>query len=171
MLSPASTAGQGRHSRGTDCSGAGSHLPTSQSSADIFLKKKTRAALSLSERIWPSEWLKEIAAFLSAWGDFVNECFCARPLLCGCRLLLSFVILIIFFKKKRAEKRLLKVTTQFQCQWLCLMRSHKHTEGCPLTAPLVSRTRPESISLGPLELQICYCRSCSILPLSIPKKS
>lgn len=38
---------------------------------------KTPTALSLSERIWQSKQMKEIVTFLSAWGDFVNECFCA----------------------------------------------------------------------------------------------
>lgn len=66
---------------------------------------KKPAALSLPERVWPSKWIKEIAVFLSAWGDFVSECFCARPLLCDCLLLLSSIILIIKKKKPKLSRK------------------------------------------------------------------
>ena len=42
VVSLASTAGQGRHSQGMDCSGAGSPLPTSRSSADTSYLKNAQ---------------------------------------------------------------------------------------------------------------------------------
>ena len=44
--------------------------------------------------------------FLSARGDFVNECFCAQPLLGDSLLILPTIILIT--KKKKGRKKVVE---------------------------------------------------------------